>query len=601
MASAIIKEKDDFSDLFSGQLGDENFDFDISNMDDSLNLSIDSENIESHDDDMPEIGRLASFMKQLEEELEASHVFEEEEHSLLKTVDNSDSEEEEDPNLSVLSESLSLLDQQIVNSVRKVRPITELLKSEEAGGGGQVVGTLNTSQQATEQTTQLSSSTTSDNKNTNIDNKAQSSPRSGDRRESRSGSLVKDQQHLYHDITFDNFFSSAQDEHIHTPKHHLSVSSPHTNSSSRPTSMGRKKRSFRFQEEFTVESLKRNWDMEEEYDKIPALPVSPNQKKLSPPTVIPEDVDQQQAQHKVTIVENEEAELEESEDSASDKPRRLSEVDLIHSRLAHSTPSSGRANLSKDERVKGDFMICSGGEILSNTYLFRAYVGMYPTSVTHFNENGKLVPSSSGCSVALTSSTAGLINNVDKASSSLTRPTLTSLPTVNNIAAGGNNSASNTKGYYNIHVMECIIRPDIELKVIMAIIVQLAKSFQCKCSLIERSHAVLFPTSTKASSFMSKLNGGSSKTADTSQPLTRGEFDCVDVQVCINRDVRQRVLLLQFMKRMVVYGGLGLGSILVNQLSGPIEYASIKSCPETKRFMAWLRVSFNLIPPLISL
>eukprot|EP00975_Prorocentrum_lima_P009852 2096855-Prorocentrum_lima.AAC.1 len=80
--------------------------------------------------------------------------------------------------------------------------------------------------------------------------------------------------------------------------------------------------------------------MEEEYDKIPALPVSPNQKKLSPPTVIPEDVDQQQAQHKVTIVENEEAELEESEDSASDKPRRLSEVDLIHSRLAHSTPSS---------------------------------------------------------------------------------------------------------------------------------------------------------------------------------------------------------------------------------------------------------------------
>lgn len=54
LANATTIEKDDFSDLFSGQIGDENFDFDISNMDDSLNLSIDNENIESQDD-LPEV------------------------------------------------------------------------------------------------------------------------------------------------------------------------------------------------------------------------------------------------------------------------------------------------------------------------------------------------------------------------------------------------------------------------------------------------------------------------------------------------------------------------------------------------------------------
>lgn len=403
----------------------------------------------------------------------------------------------------------------------------------------------------------------------------------------RSGSFTND--------SFDGFYSSAQDEAVHTPRisGHPSATPP------RPLSFNQAKpRSFRMVEDFTMASLRRNWDMEEEVaGQMDSISRVVNAKNIH---------DQEHLTQKLDATRNSTPEAEEplavvqeiippfspprpaSPDEGSFTIiRRKSEVEQVRDMVKSPARS---ANIGKDERLKGDFMICSAGEKLSNAYIFGEYIGLHPTTVSHHNDHGKLVPAPIPQKEYLSAdmnqrSALGKLAAIDPTSYMNKQP-------VNSTAA-----SNATKGYYNIHVMECIIRPDIELKAVMAVIVQLGKLYQCKCTLLQRSHAVLTPTygtnPSKTSAILSRLSidHGVVNSSPGEYSLEHKEFDCVDVQICISRSVRQRVILLQFMKRMTVYNGLGIGNILINQLSGPLEYLSLKQCPDTKKFLGKLRVS----------
>lgn len=371
-----------------------------------------------------------------------------------------------------------------------------------------------------------------------------------------------------------------------------------------------------------MESLKRNWEMEEELqDNIAAISNTVLAKNaedqeiisnmLTPQAIVPPEPPTPETPPQTPPQTPPRTQNESGEDDLSSYNvlRRKSEVDAIEFKIRSPTTKTtlDPELLLKDERLRGDFMVCSAGEKLSNAYIFNEYVGLHPTQLTHYNEDGKLVPSPIARkqyqSQDLTQrNLLGKLGNID--------PTAYLSSSSSSSSAGSKAGTQAAKLFYNLHVMECIIRPDIELKSIMAIIVQIARLFQCKCTLLQRSHAVLTPTYSsnisKMTALLSRLSVDHPEDEDGHEAhgsqgercsLENKEFDCIDVQICVSRSMRQRVILLQFMKKMLPYNGLGFGNILLNHLSGPMEYASLKSCPDTKKFVTKLKV---ILLPILS-
>ncbi len=67
------------------------------------------------------------------------------------------------------------------------------------------------------------------------------------------------------------------------------------------------------------------------------------------------------------------------------------------------------------------------------------------------------------------------------------------------------------------------------------------------------------------------------------------EWEQLDIQICVNRELRQRVVLMQFMRNCGIFGSSGL-AILANQLVGPLEYVPLSKCPSTKRLVSIFKV-----------
>jgi hypothetical protein len=152
--------------------------------------------------------------------------------------------------------------------------------------------------------------------------------------------------------------------------------------------------------------------------------------------------------------------------------------------------------------------------------------------------------------------------------------------------------------------LECVVRPDVELKQIMDAVSKICeyggskvvnsdentdilashnKKGNLRYSILQRSHAII--------SRFSK-NG-------LLKPVEK-EWDIIDVQVCISKDLRQRVLLCQFLKKLSnnflaesssISNSVLNGAIfqtMIGSISVPIVH--LNSYPKTKKFISLLKV-----------
>jgi len=122
-------------------------------------------------------------------------------------------------------------------------------------------------------------------------------------------------------------------------------------------------------------------------------------------------------------------------------------------------------------------------------------------------------------------------------------------------------------------VVEVAVRPDVLLSQLMQ-----AAGAPCRgrtalnYALLQRSHAEV-----------TRSSAGSGA----------AEWEAVDVQVCVSREIRQRVLLFQFLKSASSAGpNSSLSGRLFGQLAGSPTAAPqrLEDCPRTGRFMALVKV-----------
>lgn len=354
---------------------------------------------------------------------------------------------------------------------------------------------------------------------------------------------------------------------------------------------------MRIVHEMTPESLRKNWDMEEEdsdggdvyteeeldemyeYNNLTNNNVGTPERK--PKKSTSEDDAIIVESDEVIVADEDEDEEEDEEEEVVTGNDALINGSPVRSPKKFSTPLSKNG---KDLRLNGDFSVWSAGRMLFTYHLQSEYVGLYSTAVTHVNNDGKLVPLASISQMSLPN---GSDHNASPGSSKL-----------NDLHSGfdqvnPNNVASSPRGFFNVHTVECVIRPDIELKVIMASIVKLAKITQNKCIILHRSHAVIMPSRSSRPSLTNTLfqqgqSGAGSSSSDANEGSKSNnsntgmrEWDQIDIQICVSRELRQRVILLQFMRRISVF----MGSMIINQLSGPLQYVPINKCPATKKLV----------------
>lgn len=443
---------------------------------------------------------------------------------------------------------------------------------------------------------------------------------------------------------FDSFFSALHDhdspymqsphlrnQHYHNLKDALS---PISYDQNQPTLLSKRISSSKMLlEEISAESLRRNWEMEDDEDDDEGQP-SPD-KTNSPPrksSLLPTPEHSQAIispkkniltigsvsldEHEVSIVEVTGDDNDESfytNTSLSDKLTKSLDSsfldipiidadtsnldgdeedgdDVNHSRISRRHQN---ANMSiddieteenkrdkKDVRLHGDFCVWSAGEKLSSTYLFNEYIGLYTTTITHFNDAGKLVIAN-----PITSNTTSSGSELNKSTHKFSSGDFTATTSTTNI------DTNNNRGYYNVHVMECVLRPDIEIKSVMSLVYNLARLTKCKCSMLQRSHTILTPTKTARNSFAGFLSSNHAKDGLLSDigETANLEWDQIDVQVCISKELRQRVLMLQFAKKVSVFNDGRIGSMIFNQINGPVEFYPLKNCPLTYRMITHLK------------
>ncbi|KAJ1411634.1 hypothetical protein B484DRAFT_402558, partial [Ochromonadaceae sp. CCMP2298] len=113
-------------------------------------------------------------------------------------------------------------------------------------------------------------------------------------------------------------------------------------------------------------------------------------------------------------------------------------------------------------------------------------------------------------------------------------------------------------GCYVVHLLECVLRPDMELKEILACTLRVARARGYRCLYPNTGHILIKPYSS------AHLEGGE---AGGGGITDRREWDHIDVQVVMSKELRQRVLLCQFLRKVPNYGA-GLGGLLLYGIAG---------------------------------
>jgi hypothetical protein len=175
--------------------------------------------------------------------------------------------------------------------------------------------------------------------------------------------------------------------------------------------------------------------------------------------------------------------------------------------------------------VLGDFFIWSEGPKLRAEEIAAAYVGINKTAVTHNNEQGILVPavlqppSSSSAVIAGASASASAGSSagsgaegapqllVQRVQDALDQQTgsLSSLLSMSPPAGAKRNPAAASTahshayeahhppkhGYYVVYLLECVVRPDVELRELLACVLKVARTRDCKYSFPHNNHVIL--------------------------------------------------------------------------------------------------------------
>lgn len=290
-----------------------------------------------------------------------------------------------------------------------------------------------------------------------------------------------------------------------------------------------------------------------------------------------------------------------------DSLNEVNQIDSNGNNIYHDTKAT--TSKSKDSRLQGDFTVWNNSNNMRCSVLGikERYVGLYDTMLSHNVEDGILIPAvynSSG-------NNSGKYNKENNSSHSLSNSNGSSNGTsLHNkyISALHNNNGpmmltgdESNVGYYITHLLECIIRPDILLTNITTSIIKVAKINDFKINTSQRSHIILsIPKSRQRTSFetikASMLNtissDGSTPAVSSKNAITNKEFDMMDIQVCISREVRQRVLLIQFFKKVPTLKTTIGGLLVNNMISGNsiIEPKSLKQCPITKSIITQIKV-----------
>ena len=94
-----------------------------------------------------------------------------------------------------------------------------------------------------------------------------------------------------------------------------------------------------------------------------------------------------------------------------------------------------------------------------------------------------------------------------------------------------------------MHLVELAVRPDVELKRVMSAVSAVlhgpvAGRSRLQFAFLQRNHGLISRASTDG------------RLSQTPPPAAEPEWDLVDVQVCLSRDTRRRVLLFQFLKAL---------------------------------------------------
>lgn len=315
--------------------------------------------------------------------------------------------------------------------------------------------------------------------------------------------------------------------------------------------------------------------------------------------------------------------------------------------------SGGKGKMQVDPRLHGDFNVWSGGPMLSAEAIQREYLGLYPTALTHHIQDGRLLPCADLVERVATMTSArkqsgrsfyegpfdvheipqgvGSSSPFSPGWSHSNTSTARRLSNANNPSLASRSIPHTTLPYfYNRHVMECVLRPDRELK---HIVIDLMRFFFDRdeiCHQLQANHLVVFPALKAASSAASPSVPNASTTAnrtatnanahDTATDesmyediVVSNDWDLLDIQVCLSRELKQHILLVQFLQRvptgLVEATGFAVGSTGMVNGSGSFvggggshghvlicadvipDSLPLRACPATRKLAVHLKVS----------
>lgn len=310
----------------------------------------------------------------------------------------------------------------------------------------------------------------------------------------------------------------------------------------------------------------------------------------------------------------------------------------------------GRGKMQVDPRLHGDFNVWSGGPMLSAEAIQREYLGLYPTALTHHIQDGRLLPCADLVErvAAMTSSTRKQsgrsfyegpfdVHDIPQGGSSSPgwsqgNPSTRRLSSAHSTHTPSSLASRSTMShtlpyYYNRHVMECVLRPDRELKHIMIDLMRFFFDRDEICHQLQANHLVVFPVLKASSASPAALPSATTTTHRTTtatnanandeslyeEIVVSNDWDLLDIQVCLSRELKQHILLVQFLQRvpagLVEATGFAVGSStgMVNSHGSFVGGGShghvlicadvipdslpLRACPATRKLAVHLKVS----------
>eukprot|EP01032_Pedospumella_encystans_P008787 gene8787-10396_t len=266
----------------------------------------------------------------------------------------------------------------------------------------------------------------------------------------------------------------------------------------------------------------------------------------------------------------------------------------------NATPSS-HAKLH-ESIVHGDFYIWSHGSKLTAESINSSYVGLNPTSVTHNNDNGVLVPATLPSPSVPGSQLPREVNmhtNSNTVGISGIRGS-NILPNQGTSANASHNAGygvvprTDTKhGYYVVYLLECVVRPDIELRDLLACVLKVARTRDCKAIFPHNNHIVLKSQSNTGYPQLPSTHAHSTAHPNTTTAPNPNsiEWDQIDVQVVLSHSVKQRMLVCQFLRRVPSLASSGFGNLnlIIYQIAGGAAPLCLENSPKTKSFVSKLK------------